>query len=117
MGASHTCATRRRGSARFTQTSPTFQISDDTPPPSGVKDGVSPCETSPARRSRARTGSGREAFNRPRAAGAAVAQPVVQAVAAALPELDFVRLDPVAAPVRRPRGPLAVALPGGFHGG
>jgi hypothetical protein len=31
-GASQSCAVRRRGSARFTQTLPTFQISEDTPP-------------------------------------------------------------------------------------
>ena len=43
---------------------------------------------------------------------APVEQPVVQAIAAALPELDLVRLDAVAAPVRRPRRLLAVALPG-----
>src|SRR5262245_28050377 len=116
MGASQRCATRRRGSARLTQTSPTFQLSDETAPVSGWKDGVSFRETSPARFSSPSTGSGREALNRPIAAGAPVEEAVVQAVAAALPELDFTRLHAVAAPVRGARRAVAVAFLRSRHG-
>src|SRR6185436_15010103 len=96
-GASQTCATRRRGNARFTHTSPTFQISEDTPPLSASTGPVS----SPAPRSRRTTGSGREAFNGPAVAFTPVDQPIVQPIGAALPELYFLRHDAIAAPVRR----------------
>ena len=116
MGASQTCATRSRGRARFTHMPPTLQISEDTPPISGANGGISSAETRPALRSRRKTGSGREALNLPGGAVSLVEQPVVQAIAATLPELDLVRLDAVAAPVRWPRRLLAVALPGRLHG-
>src|SRR5688572_8523116 len=100
MGASHCCATRSRGRARFTHTSPTFQISEETPPLSSLNAGISYDETRPAPRSRRRTGSGRESLNRPPRfvprPGAAVEQAIVQPVAAPLPELELLRLHAIA---------------------
>ena len=52
--------------------------------------------------SRVGAGSGVEALNPPAAADLAVAQPVVQPVRPALPELDLHRADPKAAPPGRP---------------
>src|SRR6188474_1845123 len=46
---------------------------------------------------------GRKPLDLPLAAGAAIEQPVVQPVGAALPELDLARRHAVAAPVRRAR--------------
>src|SRR5688572_30259057 len=115
MGASHCWATRNRGSARFTHTSPTFQISEETPPLSSLNAGISYDETRPAPRSRRRTGSGRESLNRPVLPGAAVEQAIVQPVAAPLPELDLLRLHAIAAPVRRPRGVVAIARLNRLH--
>src|SRR6185436_15358696 len=112
-GASHTCATRRRGSARFTHTSPTFQISEETPPLSTSTGPVS----SPAPRSRRTTGSGSEAFNCPTVAFTPVDQPIVQSIGAALPELDFLRDHAVAAPLRRAGRGFPIAPPCVFHRG
>ena len=56
----------------------------------------------PARRQQ-RPALGREALDDPAAAVAPVAEPVVQAVVAVLPELVGLRDEPVAAPVRRAR--------------
>src|SRR5688572_30546693 len=91
------------------------QISEDTPPLSAVKEGVSLCAIRPDRLRRRSTPSGSEALNGPDAAGAAVNQPVVQPIGASLPELDLLRNHAVAAPVRRARGLIAVAAPCFFH--
>src|SRR5207247_5076182 len=44
-----------------------------------------------------------------------IEQTVVQPVGPALPELDLARLDTIAAPVRRPRRRIAIALARHFH--
>src|SRR6185436_7272157 len=106
-GASHTCATRSFGSARFTQTGPdrrsTRQMSDETPPVSAIARGASFCAASRARRRNASTSSGSEPLNRPGARVAAIEQTVVQAVFPSLPEFDRGRRQSIAAPMRRPR--------------
>src|SRR5688572_12215778 len=91
------------------------QISEDTPPVSAVKDGVSLCAIRPAPLSSCSTSSGREALNGPIVTATAIEQPVVQTVAATLPELDLLRNDAVPAPVLRARGLIAVAAPCFFH--
>src|SRR5258706_14489123 len=106
-GASHSCATRRRGRARFTQTGPrarsTRQMSDDTPPESAVAGGVSFMPIRPLSLRNRKTGSGSESLKGPGLALPAIKGPVGQPVRAALPELDRLRDEPVAAPVRRAR--------------
>src|SRR5688572_3951050 len=98
-GASQRWETRRRGSARLTQTFPTFQISEDTPPLSASTGLVS----SPASRSRRIAASGRESLSGPKVALTTVAQAVMQAIGAALPELHRLRHQTIPAPVRRAR--------------
>src|SRR4051794_40713089 len=115
-GASQSCATRKRGRARFTQSEPravsTCQISEDTPPESALANGTSLAPTSLLLRRKPRTGSGSEALNAPAAAFAPVEEPVVQPVGASLPELDLRRNEAIAAPVRRSGRLLRVFL---FH--
>src|SRR5437879_5619755 len=60
---------------------------------------------------------GRKPLDSPAAAASRVKQAVVQPVGAALPELHALRHHAVAAPVRRPKGALAMARTGFFHGG
>src|SRR2546426_3994305 len=59
--------------------------------------------------SRGEAALGGKPLHRPARAGARIEQPVVQAVGAALPELDLSGNDAIAAPVRRPRRRVAVA--------
>src|SRR5713101_3988895 len=58
---------------------------------------------------------GRKPLDPPAAAVPRIEQPVVQPVGTALPELDRLRHDAVAAPVRWPRRALAVAPARLFH--
>src|SRR2546428_5266900 len=58
---------------------------------------------------------GRKPLDLPPAAAPGIEQPVMQPVGAALPELDLARQDAIAAPVRRPRRRIAVALARVFH--
>src|SRR2546425_11490241 len=51
----------------------------------------------------------------PATAALYIEQPVVQAIRAALPELDLARQDAIAAPVRWPRRRIAIALARLFH--
>src|SRR5205809_1131676 len=60
---------------------------------------------------------GRKPLDSPAAASKRIKQAVVQPVGAALPELDALRHHAVAAPMRRPKGALAMAFTGFFHGG
>src|SRR3989442_8638821 len=60
---------------------------------------------------------GRKPLDSPAAAAKRIKQAVVQPVGAALPELDALRNHAVAAPVRGPKGPLAMASTGFLHGG
>src|SRR5262245_27200220 len=95
-------------------------MSEDTPPDSVAACGDSSGAARRASRRNRSTGSGSEALNRPAsgASGAArVAQPVVQPVGAALPEFDRQRHDAVAAPVRRARRVVGIALAYALHGG
>src|SRR5438309_4315427 len=59
---------------------------------------------------------GRKPLDSP-AAAKRIKQAVVQPVGAALPELDALRNHAVAAPVRGPKGALAMAFTGFLHGG
>src|SRR5688572_1495551 len=110
-GASQRWETRRRGSARLTQTFPTFQISEDTPPLSASTGLVS----SPAPRSRRIAASGRESLNGPSVAFTTISQTVVQAIRTALPELDFLRHDAIPAPVRGARRLISMLATCLFH--
>src|SRR2546422_456419 len=60
---------------------------------------------------------GRKPLDSPAAAAKRIKQAVVQPVGAALPELDALRNHAVAAPVRGPKGVLAMAFTGFLHGG
>src|SRR2546425_12568551 len=60
---------------------------------------------------------GRKPLDSPAAAAKRIKQAVVQPVGAALPELDALRNHAVAAPVRGPKGALAMASTGFLHGG
>src|SRR6266480_1378712 len=59
---------------------------------------------------------GRKPLDSPAASASRIKQAVVQPVGAALPELDALRNHAVAAPVRGPKGALAVAPTGFLHG-
>src|SRR5687767_8928450 len=76
-------------------------MSEDTPPDKACAAGFSCAPASPCLRRKASTSSGSEALNGPAVADAAVEQPVVQPVLAALPELDLRGDHAIAAPVRR----------------
>src|SRR5437867_1969071 len=58
---------------------------------------------------------GRKPFYLPGRPGSYIEQTVVQPVGAALPELDLARHDAIAAPLRRPRRRIAIALARLFH--
>src|SRR3989449_9068858 len=60
---------------------------------------------------------GRKPLDSPAASASRIKQAVVQPVGAALPELDALRNHAVAAPVRGPKGALAMAFTGFLHGG
>src|SRR3954467_7319640 len=89
-------------------------MSDDTPPDSACARGVSAGPHSPVRLSSARI-SGGKPLDLPARAARGIEEAVVQAVGAALPEFETPRHDAVAAPMRRPRRRIAVALPRLLH--
>src|SRR5438876_780412 len=60
---------------------------------------------------------GRKPLDSPAASASRIKQAVVQPVGATLPELDALRNHAVAAPVRGPKGALAMAFTGFLHGG